>query len=171
MAEAAAAARRDGLVALIRDHAEVESLAARYGMQLTRVAAGADIPGSYWGAPEAGLVAARLFVRGDTPVHSALHELAHYVCMTRERRATLERDAGGDTDEECAVCYLQVVLAGELPRFGRERVQDDMDAWGYSFREGNVRRWLAGDGADARAWLARHGLIDALERPTFRLRV
>ena len=56
-----------------------------------------------------------LYVRADTPVHSLLHELSHYVCMTPERRAGLDRDAGGDDAEECAVCYLQILLADELP--------------------------------------------------------
>jgi hypothetical protein len=90
--------------------------------------------------------------------------------MPAERRAMLNRDAGGDTDEECAVCYLQLVLADELPEFGRQRCCDDMDAWGYSFREGCVRAWLGGDGEDARRWLLRRGLIDAALRPTWRLR-
>ncbi|HEY8519735.1 MAG TPA: hypothetical protein VIN61_06625 [Gammaproteobacteria bacterium] len=141
-------------------------------MTLVAVPDGAAIPGSYWGEPEAGLVASRLYVRDDTPAHSVLHELCHYVCMTAARRARLHRDAGGDDAEECAVCYLQVVLADEVAGLGRERLLADMDAWGYSFREGSARRWLEGDGADARAWLVAHGLLDpATSRPTWRLRV
>ncbi len=169
-AERAGADRALGVVALLRDHPAAARVAARYRMHVVRVADAADIPGSYWGAPEAGLVGDRLFVRSDTPVHSLLHELAHYVCMTAERRAALDRDAGGDDAEECAVCRLQVALADEIPGFGRERLLDDMDRWGYSFREGSARAWLAGDGADARAWLEAHGLIDAAARPTWRLR-
>ena len=75
-------------------------------------AAGEVLPGSYWGESEAGLRGNVLYVRADTPLHSLLHELSHYVCMTPERRAGLDRDAGGDDAEECAVCYLQIVLAG-----------------------------------------------------------
>lgn len=152
------------------DSVALRSLLARYGADLVDVPPGALLPGSYWGAPEAGLIANRVYVRGDTPVHSVLHELGHFVCMPAERRAMLNRDAGGDTDEECAVCYLQLVLADELPEFGRQRCCDDMDAWGYSFREGCVRAWLGGDGEDARRWLLRCGLIDAALRPTWRLR-
>ena len=47
-------------------------------------------------------------------MHSVLHESSHYICMSPERRAALDRDAGGDDLEEAAVCYLQVLLAGEL---------------------------------------------------------
>ncbi|NIS90685.1 MAG: hypothetical protein GTN98_11520, partial [Woeseiaceae bacterium] len=49
-------------------------------------------------------------MRSDTPVHSLLHETCHIICMSRERRAELETDAGGDDLEEAAVCYLQVLL-------------------------------------------------------------
>jgi hypothetical protein len=148
----------------------LRGLVGRYGAQLIDVIDGAPLPGSYWGAPEAGLVGNRVYVLGDTPVHSLLHELSHFVCMSADRRALLDRDAGGDTDEECAVCYLQLVLADEVPGFGRARCFDDMDAWGYSFREGSACAWFEGDGKEARQWLLRHALIDAAEGPTWRLR-
>lgn len=146
------------------------ALARRYRARLVVVRDGAGIPGSYWGAPEAGLVGDRVYVRRDTPVHSLLHELCHYVCMDDARRASLVTDAHGDDDEESAVCYLQVLLARELPRFGLERCLADMDAWGYSFREGSAGAWLRGDGVHARTWLLERGLIDVRSRPTFRLR-
>jgi hypothetical protein len=152
------------------DDARVASLVRAYRARLRSVPAGAAIPGSYWGAPEAGLVADRLYARADTPAHSLLHELSHFVCMTAARRACLTTDAGGDTDEECAVCYLQVLLADQLSELGRDKVLTDMDAWGYSFREGSAARWFAGDGRAARAWLLEHGLIDQAEQPTWRLR-
>jgi hypothetical protein len=148
----------------------VETLAHRFGMDLVVVADGAPIPGSFWGPPEAGLVARRLHVRGDTPAHSLLHELSHFVCMTPDRRVGLETDAGGDTDEECAVCYLELLLAETLPGFGLRRCLADMDAWGYSFREGSARAWFEGDGADALAWLVAHGIVDTERRPTGTLR-
>ena len=85
-------------------------------------------------------------------------------------RAGLDTDAGGDYDEENAVCYLQILLADELPGFGRARMMADMDAWGYSFRLGSARSWFEEDAEDARSWLQRHGLIDASGRPTFALR-
>jgi hypothetical protein len=128
------------------------------GLEVVLLGAGEDIPGSYWGAPEAGLVGDRLFVRADTPVHSALHEAAHWLCMDDARRGALERDAGGDFDEENAVCFLQIVLADGIPGMGRERMLADMDAWGYTFRLGSARRWFEEDAADARAWLERRGL-------------
>lgn len=152
------------------DVGAVRRLLARYGVVLVEVPPGRPIPCSYWGAPEAGLERGRLYARPDTPAHSLLHELAHYVCMDGARRETLATDAGGDPDEECAVCYLQVVLADELPRFGREKAFDDMDAWGYSFREGSVRDWWRGDARFAREWLLTHALIDEHGRPTWRLR-
>jgi hypothetical protein len=148
-----------------------DALAERFGTRLIRSAAEAPIPASFWGGAEAGLTATGIYVRRDTPVHSLLHELGHYVCMTAERRARLWRDAGAADDEECAVCYLQVLLADALPGMGAGRCLDDMDTWGYSFREGKARAWFHGDGRDARRWLLTHGLIDAFPRPTWRLRL
>jgi len=136
-------------------------LLARYGLTLALVAAEEEIPGSYWGDSEAGLRGDSLYARLDTPLHSVLHEACHYVCMTPERRAGLDRDAGGDDLEESAVCYLQVLFADELPHVGRERLFTDMDAWGYSFRLGNSRAWFAQDAEDARTWLLQHGIIDS----------
>jgi len=119
------------------------------------------IPGSFWGEREAGLIGSRIYARLDTPVHSVLHEGAHFICMTPERRAGLDRDAGGDDAEESAVCYLQIVLADSLPNVGRERLCRDMDEWGYSFRLGSAAAWFAEDAEDARQWLIDRGLIDA----------
>lgn len=131
---------------------------ARYGLALAWVADGAPIPGSYWGEPEAGLRDATLYVRTDTPVHSALHEGCHFVCADEARRAVLDTDAGGDDLEECAVCYLSIVLADGIPAFGRARMLADMDTWGYSFRLGSSARWFAEDADDAREWLRAHRL-------------
>lgn len=150
--------------------ARVAALCARYGARLAEVPDAAPIPATYWGEPEAGLDADGLHARPDTPVHSVLHELAHFVCAPAARRRRLARDAGGDADEECAVCYLEVALADELDGYGAARCLADMDAWGYTFREGSAAAWHAGDGRDARAWLVRRGLLDALGRPTWRLR-
>ena len=130
-----------------------------YGLTLTLIAPHEDIPGSFWGDSEAGLKGDTLYARLDTPVHSVLHEASHYVCMTPERRAGLERDAGGDDPEESAVCYLQILLADALPEVGRDRLMQDMDAWGYSYRLGTTRAWFEGDAEDARAWLRTHGVI------------
>ncbi len=152
------------------DRGEVEALLAAYGARLVEVLPGAAIPGSYWGDAEAGLVGNAVYVRADTPAHSLLHELCHYVCMDGTRRAALATDAGGTDDEECGVCYLEVLLAERLTGFGAERCLSDMDAWGYSFREGSVRAWLMGDGRFAREWLQAHDLIDAAGQPTLRLR-
>ena len=143
------------------DRVALALLLDRFGLQLTLVAPGEGIPASYWGHSEAGLKGARLYARLDTPVHSVLHEASHYICMTAERRAGLDRDAGGTDLEESAVCYLQVLFADELPHVGRERLFTDMDAWGYSFRLGSSRAWFAQDAEDARAWLLQHGIIDS----------
>jgi hypothetical protein len=148
----------------------IEALLARFGLRLARVAAEATIPGSFWGEPEAGLIGGVIYVRPDTPVHSALHEAAHYVCADDARRARLHTDAGGDYAEEDAVCYLQLVLADLLPGVGRERLFADMDTWGYSFRRGSTRAWFEGDAEDARSWLIGHGLLRPEGKLTFRLR-
>ncbi len=148
------------------DRVALALLLGRYGIALTLVAPGQGIPGSYWGHSEAGLKGERLYARLDTPVHSVLHEASHYICMTPERRAGLDRDAGGTDLEESAVCYLQVLLADEVPGMGRARLLSDMDAWGYSFRLGSTRAWFEEDATDARDWLCRHGVIDAGGRLT-----
>ena len=147
-------------------HVPVAILLRRFGLSLELVAAGVAIPGSYWGESEAGLRGQRLYARSDTPVHSVLHEACHYICMSAERRTGLDTDAGGDDPEESAVCYLQVLLAGELPEVGRDRLFADMDAWGYSFRLGGARPWFERDAEDARLWLRRHGVTDSADRPT-----
>lgn len=152
------------------DRVGVALLLNRFTLELALVAHGEEIPGSYWGDSEAGLKGNRLFARIDTPVHSILHEAGHYICMSPERRAGLDRDAGGETIEESAVCYLQVLLAAELPAVGRPRMFADMDSWGYSFRLGTTHAWFERDAADAHAWLARHGIIDAGGRLTGGLR-
>ena len=143
---------------------------ARYGLQLDLIGMGNAIPGTYWGEPEAGLIGNRLYVRDDTPLHSALHEACHYVCMTEERRHTLHTDAGGDDAEECAVCYLQIRIADQLPGVGAARLCRDMDAWGYSFRLGSAWTWYRHDAADARSLLIDWGLLTPDGTPTWRCR-
>ena len=136
-------------------------LLEKFGIELRLVAPQEVIPGSYWGDREAGLIGDKIFARLDTPIHSVLHESAHFVCMTPERRAGLDRDAGGDNAEENAVCYLQIILAESLANVGRERMCRDMDEWGYSFRLGSAATWYAEDAEDARCWLKERGLIDS----------
>ena len=145
-------------------------LLERYGLILEQVGSSKVIPGSFWGEEEAGLLGNKLVLRRDTPVHSVLHEACHYICMDQKRRVGLDTDAGGDYDEENAVCYLQVLLADELPGFGREQMFSDMDAWGYTFRLGSARAWFETDAGDARSWLLSAGLISASGKPTFKIR-
>jgi hypothetical protein len=152
------------------DRLSLEMLLDRYGLALHLVAPQEVIPGSYWGEREAGLIGAKIFARLDTPLHSVLHESAHFICMTPERRAGLDTDAGGDDAEENAVCYLQLILSESLPNVGRESMCHDMDDWGYSFRLGSAAAWFATDAEDARSWLIRHGLLDLQGRITYACR-
>lgn len=145
-------------------------LLEKFGLQLNLVADGEEIPASFWGASEAGLRGQTVLVRGDTPLHSLLHETCHLICMDDARRRVLDRDAGGSDLEEAAVCYLQIVLADELPGIGSGRLMRDMDAWGYSFRLGSTAAWFERDASDAREWLVSHGLITTAGRPSWRLR-
>ncbi len=143
------------------------ALLESYGLAVRYVAESEQIPGSYWGDSEAGLVGSTLFIRPDTPLHSALHEAAHFVCMDESRRRCLDRDAGGDVFEENAVCYLQILWGDVLPTVGAESVMTDMDEWGYTFRLGSAARWFREDAEDARRWLESRGLLDdhgALQR-------
>src|SRR6187551_3535024 len=91
-AEAAPAGAGDVLLLADIAFSDVASLFTRYGLVLERVADEAPIPGSYWGAPEAGLIGTTVFVRNDTPVHSLLHEAAHLVVLPPERRAAVHTD-------------------------------------------------------------------------------
>lgn len=139
--------------------ADVIALLRRLGMHLVHLEGQAKIPGSYWGDEEAGLIGNRLMARDDTPVHSVLHEACHYLCMDTGRREILHTNAGGDYDEENAVCYLQVLLSDEIEDMGRERMFADMDRWGYSFRLGSAKRWFEQDADDARQWLLGRGYL------------
>jgi len=134
-------------------------LLARHGLALVRVPDGAPIPGSYWGDEEAGIIGHTVYARGDTPVHSLLHEACHLLVLPPERRAVVHTDATDSIAEEDAACYLQIVLADELPGVGRARLMADMDAWGYSFRLGSTRAWFEQDAENARRWLAERGLL------------
>ncbi|MCB1756646.1 MAG: hypothetical protein KDJ38_14075 [Gammaproteobacteria bacterium] len=146
----------------------LQELLLDYGLEVVFQSAGEVIVGSYWGDEEAGLVANRLYLRGDTPVHSALHEACHFICMDEQRRDRLHTDAGGDYDEENAVCYLQILLAGRLREMGMRRMFRDMDRWGYTFRLGSAERWFRNDADDARSWLQQRGLL-VDENPADRL--
>jgi hypothetical protein len=112
------------------------------------------------------LIGSKIYARLDTPLHSVLHEGAHFICMTPERRAGLDSDAGGDHAEENAVCYLQILLAAALRSGGAARMCSDMDEWGYTFRLGSAAAWFENDAQDARLWLEQQGLIDAAGMPT-----
>jgi len=90
--------------------------------------------------------------------------------MTGERRKDVDRNAGGDDLEESAVCYLQVVLADHIDTVGRDRLMQDMDTWGYSFRLGNTRAWFERDADDAIEFLTNQGLLTETGEATFKLR-
>ena len=150
--------------------ATITSLLQKFDLELVVEKDGAAITGSFWGDTEAGIVGRRVYVRNDTPVHSLLHEASHILCMTEDRRAGLDRDAGGDDLEEAAVCYLQIILADLMVGVGGDQLMLDMDAWGYSFRLGKTRDWFQQDAEDAREFLMNHGLLSPSGEVTFKLR-
>jgi hypothetical protein len=152
------------------DRVALQMLLEGYGLKFRLVAPEEVIPGSYWGEREAGLINSVLYARLDTPLHSVLHESAHFICMTPERRAGLDTDAGGDHVEENAVCFLQIVLARKLPPGSSDRMCADMDEWGYTFRLGSAAAWFAHDAEDARDWLIAHGVLDPQLEPTYACR-
>lgn len=80
--------------------------------------------------------------------------------MDDSRRGVLHTDALSDDLEECAVCYLQILLAAQISGVGAERIMKDMDAWGYSFRLGSTQAWFEHDAFDARQWLFERNIID-----------
>ncbi|HDS0924801.1 TPA: hypothetical protein QDZ10_003294 [Stenotrophomonas maltophilia] len=158
-----AAAEAEPQVTRVGDIAfeDAAALLARHALQLHHVADGAPIPGSYWGEPEAGIIASDVYVRNDTPVHSMLHEACHLIVLPPERRALVHTDATDSVPEEDATCYLQIVLAAQLPGVGSSQLMADMDAWGYTYRLGSTRAWFEQDAEDAKAWLIERGLLVA----------
>lgn len=148
----------------------LRTLLGQYNMQLDIIQDSRAIEGSFWGDSEAGLVENRLIIRADTPVHSALHEACHYLCMDQQRRNGLHTDAGGDYDEENAVCYLQILLAEYLDNYSPDQMMKDMDHWGYTFRLGSARAWFEHDADDALNWLMIHGIVGTDRKPTWKFR-
>ena len=150
------------------DTSKLSSLLARYQLELV-VVDDENIPGSFWGDEEAGLIGSKLYARLDTPVHSIMHESCHYICMDEQRRANLDTNAEGDYDEENAVCYIQILLADEIPEMKQSRMMQDMDNWGYTFRLGSAQNWFKQDAEDAYQWLVDKQLV-AQHLPSFKLR-
>jgi hypothetical protein len=72
-------------------------------------------------------------------------------------------DATDSIDEEDATCYLQILLADELPEVGAQRLMADMDAWGYSYRLGSTRAWFEQDAENARDWLLACRWLDGVQ--------
>jgi len=148
----------------------LQSLFTPHGLNIQLVSASVDIPGSHWGDEEAGLIKNSLFARRDTPVHSVLHEGCHWLLMNNKRREALHTNAGGTMMEENAVCYLQILLADKLCDVGQQRMMQDMDTWGYSFRLGSTQNWFEQDAEDALAFLIAHPIaavlnLEALNMP------
>ena len=140
---------------------QLSAVLAQCGLSLVLVGQDQPIPGSFWGAPEAGIIGNRVYVRADTPVHSMAHEACHLICARSRTHPPIHTDAGGSDLEECAVCVLQILLADLLPGCSRQRMMRDMDAWGYSFRLGSTQAWFEHDAADAHQWLVDRGLVIA----------
>ena len=149
---------------------QLATLLKPYGMEIVHIADDDTIPGSFFGEREAGLINNKLLLRHDTPIHSALHEAGHYICMDPARREKLDTDAEGDFDEENGVCYLQILLADHLEDIGSHRMMIDMDCWGYTFRLGSAKAWFDNDAEDAKLWLITHQIIDQEQCPTWQFR-
>ena len=148
----------------------LDDLLQRFGLEVKRMPANQPLPGSFWKAPEAGLIGDVLYISDETPVHSALHESCHYICMDQQRRSQLHTDAGGTAIEENATCYLQILLSDFIPEMGRKRSFKDMDEWGYSFRLGSAQAWFEQDAEEVLQWLLQHKLIDIEQQPCFIVR-
>ncbi len=149
---------------------QLAELLKPYGIQIESVTGNTVIQGSFFGEREAGLIGNKLYLRHDTPIHSALHEAGHYICMDPARREKLDTNAEGDYDEENGVCFLQILLAEHLVNVGRDRMMSDMDSWGYTFRLGSAKAWFEHDAEDAEQWLIKHQIIDVNTKPTWQYR-
>src|SRR3569833_2073887 len=71
----------------------LQDVLSPYGIDVLPVPDAQPIPGTHFGDPEAGLIAHRLYIRSATPVHSALHDACHYLCMASARRARVAHPA------------------------------------------------------------------------------
>ncbi len=149
----------------------IKELLRRYGMKIHCLDQDQDIMHSFWGAPEAGRLKDRLFIRTDTPVHSILHESCHYICMSPKQRSASNSDAKGTAMEENATCYLQILLADHIEGYDRQQEMNDMDAWGYSFRLGSAQAWFEQDAEDAQEWLIYENIINQDNQPSWKLRI
>ena len=148
----------------------IKRLLSRFKLKLDIISGQSDIPGSYWGGSEAGLILNTVYVRKDTPIHSLLHETCHYICMDNARRQVINTNAEGDYDEENGVCYLQILLADDIPEMGKKRMMKDMDSWGYTFRLGSASAWFKEDAEDALTWLKNHQILDVDGNVLYQLR-
>ena len=149
----------------------IQDLLHKYSLKLQLISDTTSIPGSYWGDSEAGLISNTIYVHNDTPIHSLLHETCHYICMDNERRTTIDTNAEGDYDEENGVCYLQILLADNIPEMGQSRMLQDMDTWGYTFRLGSAEAWFNNDADDALAWLKNYKILDCSGTLSYDLRM
>ncbi len=149
----------------------INAVLKRYGLEINCLNFDREIPHSFWGAPEAGRLKNTLFVRGDTPIHSILHESSHYVCMPKDQRENDEVDAQGTAAEENATCYLQILLADYIQGYCRQQAFNDMDLWGYSFRLGSAFNWFTDDAEEVKYWLKQHDIINAQREITWNLRI
>ncbi len=149
---------------------QLQQLLGKFGLIIHTVKNNKTIPGSWFGEPEAGIIQNNLYIRNDTPVHSALHESCHYICMAPDRREKLHTNAGGGYDEENAVCYLSILLSDYIQGFSKERMFSDMDEWGYTFRLDSSQAWFEKDAKDTFNWLISHGIILANNKPKWNIR-
>lgn len=137
----------------------LSDLLTAYKLTLKSIRVDNPIPASFWGESEAGIIGKSVYRRPDTPLHSILHESCHYICMDSLRRYALDTDAGGTYEEENAVCYLQILLAGLIKGYSSTKMCKDMDDWGYTFRLGSAEAWFKEDADDAKAFLRSHNII------------
>ncbi len=151
------------------DSGSVKTVLGHYGIEINCVAADEEIPHSFWGAPEAGRKQNHLYIRGDTPIHSILHEACHYICMPATQRLQTQVDAKGSTMEENATCFLQILLSDYLENYDRSQLMQDMDDWGYSFRLGSANAWFSQDADEVCQWLKKRQIINLENEITWQL--
>ena len=65
---------------------------------------------------------------------------------------------------------LQILLSDYIEDYTQDRLMQDMDAWGYSFRLGSAQAWFTQDAEDTEHWLIEHEIISTDNNPTWKLR-
>lgn len=138
---------------------DVQCLFVVYGFWLYYVVFGELIFGSYWGELEVGIIVSNVYVCDDMFVYLMLYEVCYLIVLLLEWCVQVYIDVIDLVVEEDVICYLQIVLVGQLFGVGSQWLMVDMDVWGYMYWLGFMKVWFEQDVEDVKVWLVECGLL------------